>query len=330
MVSPRCTHGIPPMYSWYPPDVLMVSPRCTEHTLYRVRILPDYFTEDCSKYIIEWWKRFIDDCFISWKKGENLDLFVEILDTLHLSIKFTKEEEDSSIAFLDTMIIKAEDDTIGTDIFYKETNAHRYLHLQSAHPHKIKRNIPFTLSQRITRIVSNESCRKQRLSELAHFLQKCNYPENLITKNIERAKQPIQRNEEMLGIETETLAFVITYSPSLTFDENYIRKRLQRVQTDRLKKAFDNYTRLVFAKRQPMNLKRLLTSSVFSSTPIVEDSAKIKHCTDKRCQLCTEDYLKRYFHLLGDFCLLLNTTSPVKARIFYTTLWFVQYVAKTT
>ena len=28
---PRCTHDIPPMYSWYPPDVLMVSPQCTEH-----------------------------------------------------------------------------------------------------------------------------------------------------------------------------------------------------------------------------------------------------------------------------------------------------------
>ena len=26
---PRCTHDIPPMYSWYPPDVLMISPRCT-------------------------------------------------------------------------------------------------------------------------------------------------------------------------------------------------------------------------------------------------------------------------------------------------------------
>ena len=24
------------MYSWYPPDVLIVFPRCTEHTLYRV------------------------------------------------------------------------------------------------------------------------------------------------------------------------------------------------------------------------------------------------------------------------------------------------------
>ena len=28
MVSPRCTEH-PPMYSWYPPDVLMISPRCT-------------------------------------------------------------------------------------------------------------------------------------------------------------------------------------------------------------------------------------------------------------------------------------------------------------
>ena len=53
-------------------------------------ILRDYFTDDYSKYIIAWWKRFIDDCFIPWKKGENLDLFVEIEDTLHPSIKFTK------------------------------------------------------------------------------------------------------------------------------------------------------------------------------------------------------------------------------------------------
>ena len=30
MISPWCTHGIPPMYSWYLPDVLN-TPRCTEH-----------------------------------------------------------------------------------------------------------------------------------------------------------------------------------------------------------------------------------------------------------------------------------------------------------
>ena len=34
MISPRCTHDIPPTYST-PPDVLNI-PRCTEHTLYWV------------------------------------------------------------------------------------------------------------------------------------------------------------------------------------------------------------------------------------------------------------------------------------------------------
>ena len=29
VLSIPCTHDIPLMYSWYPPDVLMVSPRCT-------------------------------------------------------------------------------------------------------------------------------------------------------------------------------------------------------------------------------------------------------------------------------------------------------------
>ena len=41
----------------------------------------------------------------------------------------------------------------------------------------------------------------------------------------------------MLGIETDTLAFVTTYSPSLAFDENYIRKHLQGVETDRFEKS---------------------------------------------------------------------------------------------
>ena len=31
-----CTHDIPPMYSWCPPDVLMNIPRGTGHTLYRL------------------------------------------------------------------------------------------------------------------------------------------------------------------------------------------------------------------------------------------------------------------------------------------------------
>ena len=63
-------------------------------------------------------------------------------------------------------------------------------------------------------------------------------------------------------------------------------------------------------------------SSVFSSTLIVEDSAKIKHYTDKRCQLCTEDYLKiadKIFSLAGRllFTIKYNFTCKSKNILHY-------------
>ena len=124
-------------------------------------ILPNYFSTEYTKYIIEHWNRFIDDCFIAWKKNENLDPFEEILNNIHSSIKFTKDTDDDRIPFLDLLVIKTAKGNIETDIFYKKTNTHRYLCFESAHPKKIETNIPFTLAQGITRIVSNPDRREQ-------------------------------------------------------------------------------------------------------------------------------------------------------------------------
>ena len=64
------------------------------------------------------------------------------------------------------MVVKANERNIETDIFYKKINAHGYVYFESAHPRKTKRNTPFTLAQRITRIVSNPIQQEQRLQEL--------------------------------------------------------------------------------------------------------------------------------------------------------------------
>ena len=83
-----------------------------------------------------------------------------------------------------------------------------------------------------------------------------------------------------------------------------------------------------------MNLKRLLTRFVFSSIPVVEDSSKIKHCTDKRCQLCTEGYLKIADKILSPVGRLLVTIKynfTCKSKNILDLLHgFVQYVTKTT
>ena len=113
---------------------------------------------------------------------------------------------------------------IQTDIFYKKTNAHRYLCFESAHPRKIKRNIPFILAQRITRIVSNPDRREQRFKGLTEILKECHYPDELIKNCVERTKSPFSNSNELTGLEEDTLVFVSTYIPNLSFDENYIRK----------------------------------------------------------------------------------------------------------
>ena len=124
------------------------------------------------------------------EKNEDLDLFEEILNKLHPSIKFTKDTDDDRIPFLDLLLIKTAEGKIETDIFYKKTNTHQYICFESAHSRKVKRNIPFTLTQRITRIVSNPDHREQRFKKLTKFLKECLYRDELIKTCIERVKAP--------------------------------------------------------------------------------------------------------------------------------------------
>ena len=49
MISPQCAHDIPPMCSWYPPNVLNTS-RYNEHTLYRVRSSSANINPKCSSF----------------------------------------------------------------------------------------------------------------------------------------------------------------------------------------------------------------------------------------------------------------------------------------
>ena len=103
------------------------------------------------------WKRFIDDIFMIWTHGKDeLDKFVEYLNSLHRSIKFTCDVSQEEIAFLDTLV-KIDNDTKKpyTTLYTKPTDTHSYLHYTSAHQPKklytqrpiwsvleIKKNLP--------------------------------------------------------------------------------------------------------------------------------------------------------------------------------------------
>ena len=80
------------------------------------------------------------------------------------------------------------DNTVETDIYYKDTNAHDYLPYNSAHPKHCKDNLPYNLAKRIIVFVSNDEKVKMRLKELKNWLKDCNYPDIFINQSFYNAK----------------------------------------------------------------------------------------------------------------------------------------------
>ena len=73
-----------------------------------------------------WW-RYIDDIFMIWEHGEeSLLKFIDYLNEIHPTIKFTYKYSRDSIEFLDVMVIKEEGGGLKTDLFVKDTDTHQY------------------------------------------------------------------------------------------------------------------------------------------------------------------------------------------------------------
>ena len=80
------------------------------------------------------WGRYIDDIFFSWEHGENkLKSFIDKIDKVHPTIKFTSEWSKTLINFLDVTKSLTEG-VIESDLYVKPTDSHQYLQSSSCHP----------------------------------------------------------------------------------------------------------------------------------------------------------------------------------------------------
>jgi hypothetical protein len=132
-----------------------------EETLYTK--LKDKYTDTFSEYFEKAWKRYLDDCFIIWDNSvDNINSLHIELNNLHPKLKFTMEQSETEISFLD-ITLKQENGNIITDIYHKATDTKQYLHFKSCHPRTTKNNIPYNLARRICTIVIEPGLRKQRL-----------------------------------------------------------------------------------------------------------------------------------------------------------------------
>ena len=90
-----------------------------------------------------WW-RYIDDIFAIWTHGEtHLEQFLQEINQIHPTIKFTAEWSYESVSFLDTKVM-LRDGQITTDLYSKPTDTHQYLATDSCHPAHCTKAIPYS------------------------------------------------------------------------------------------------------------------------------------------------------------------------------------------
>lgn len=99
-----------------------------------------------APHYINMWKRYIDDIFIIWTgSNEDLQIFMDKINSIHPTIKFTHEYDDNELTFLDMTVYKGPSfkDTGLLDIktHIKKTNKQLYVHQSSYHPEPCKKAI---------------------------------------------------------------------------------------------------------------------------------------------------------------------------------------------
>lgn len=108
------------------------------------------------------YRRFLDDIFCIWDHGkEELNKFLEILNSHHPAVKLTACIHENSIDFLDVTVFKGpqleERGNLDTKIYFKPTDTHQLLHKASFHPKHTFRGILKSQIMRYYRICSQKS-----------------------------------------------------------------------------------------------------------------------------------------------------------------------------
>ena len=152
----------------------------------------------CSqeKRTTEW--RAHTDTFVVCNEGQDkLHSFLEHLNSVRPSIKFTMEvEEDRKLPFLDVMVTRNEDRLV-TSVYRKKTHTDRYIHFTSNHNDRVKRGVIRCLRSRATRICEAEDLEAKE-EHLRTTIQKNGYPRGFVVGAMRpsRIQEGIQQAEE--------------------------------------------------------------------------------------------------------------------------------------
>ena len=105
--------------------------------------------------------------------------FIEHLNRMHPTIKFTSDISDREISFLD-LTIYIQHSQLHTRLYTKTADRHMYLNYSSEHPISIKRSIPYSQFLRLKRIHSEVQYLLESQIHMYLFFKWRKYPHDII------------------------------------------------------------------------------------------------------------------------------------------------------
>jgi hypothetical protein len=163
--------------------------------------------------------RYVDDTFIVWAHGhENLDNFLAHMNNQHPNIKFTMEkEEEGCLPFLDIMIHRKENGSLGHGVFRKKTHTDLYLNADSHYHPSQKRGVLTTLLHRARSIADEENLPKE-LDHLQKTFQENGFSRREVNQALRKAPEELapKRTLEEEPIAKACIPYVSTISGKLS------------------------------------------------------------------------------------------------------------------
>ena len=138
--------------------------------------------------------KFVDD-IICAIPGDMLGATLQTFNTYHAKLQFTMEEEtDRAVPFLDTKVVRAEDQRIRLDWYQKTTASGRYLNFHSNHTMRQKINTIIGMKHRMERI-SDVEWKIRNLEKLMQLFGNNGYPRGMLRRLLFCETRP--QNDEL-------------------------------------------------------------------------------------------------------------------------------------
>ena len=186
------------------------------------------------------WVRYIDDVFMIWSHTrEELDVFLQELNTRQERIRFTAEVQTQSCNFLDLTIYKSPNflktGLLSTKIYYKPTNTFSYP-LGSSHiPKHVHKSIAVGEMTRLLRATESPALYDRYQKKLIKHFARREYPKSIL--RILRSLTHNRRLETLYRVKKRVsmnrpLPFITEYKPYDPPLSTIFRRRWQHIYND--------------------------------------------------------------------------------------------------